>query len=73
MEQMTKSAEARVSAVKLERLGYTDGCVLEGGWRAGCPRFIPNRADRTVWVVIYDSGNFSRRLGMHLVNDLVDI
>jgi len=34
MEQMTKSAEARVAAVKLERLGYTDGCVLEGGWSA---------------------------------------
>ena len=29
--------------------------------------------DRTVWGVIYGSGKFFRRLGMHLVNDLVDI
>ena len=29
--------------------------------------------DRTQWNILYGSGRFFQRLGMHLVNDLVDL
>lgn len=50
-------------------LGATVGLTPDGRLAAQGSFLI----DRTVWGVIYGSGKFFRRLGMHLVNDLVDI
>lgn len=50
-------------------LGACAGITPEGSLAAQSSFLI----DRTAWNVIYGSGKFFNRLGMHLVNDLVDI
>lgn len=50
-------------------LGACAGIAPDGSLAAQSSFLI----DRTVWNVIYGSGKFFHRLGMHLVNDLVDI
>lgn len=50
-------------------LGACAGVTPEGSLAAQSSFLI----DRTTWNVIYGSGKFFQRLGMHLVNDLVDI
>jgi hypothetical protein len=50
-------------------LGVVAGIAPDGSLAAQSSFLI----DRTVWKVLYGSGKFFHRLGMHLVNDLVDI
>ncbi len=48
--------------------------VVAGVTPDGCPAAqAVLEIDRTLWNVIYGSGRFFRNLGMHLVNDLVEV
>lgn len=51
------------------QLGAIAGVTPEGKLAAQSSFLI----DRTLWNVIYGSGKFFHRLGMHLVNDLIDV
>ena len=51
------------------QLGAVAGVTPEGKLAAQSSFLI----DRTLWNVIYGSGKFFHRHGMHLVNDLIDV